>query len=220
MDPITELAARWQAVEQQLYPGLLFDEHRYEQAMLVVRAVVDELDACTTTDELVAAHEQREMFVQRAAHTAGVELAGLDPDQLAAAAFRMRLAAIRHAERQRDAAAAVDAARTAGGGWATVVERGVGSPPQPPYEQLRLHLPDDESRSRVLGVHSWVTLDEDSDAFRYGVAVVRADPAAPLTPSDPVFGPEEHDAPEPWQEAISRLAVWVANEPTDLDSTR
>lgn len=213
MDRITELAARWQAAEQQLYPALLFDEHRYEHAMLVVRAAVDELGACTTPEDLIAAYDQRETIVADAARAAGVELAGLDPDQLAAAAFRMRLAAIRDAERERDAAAAVEAARAAGGGWATVLERGVGSPPQPPYEQLRLHLPTGKPSSRVLGLHSWVGLDEDTDAARYGVAAVAADPEAPLQPSEPVAGPEEHPAPEAWQEAVSRLAAWIETRP-------
>lgn len=209
MDRITELAARWQAAEQQLYPALLFDEHRYEHAMLVVRAVVDELGECTTADELVAAYDQRETIVADAARAAGAELAGLDPDQLAAAAFRMRLAAIRDAERERAAAAAMGTARAAGGGWATVLERGVGSPPQPPYEHLCLYVPPNGAGSRMLGLHSWVGLDEDTDAARYGVAAVAADPAAPLAPSEPIVGPEEHQAPEAWQEAISRLAAWV-----------
>lgn len=220
MDRVTELAARWQAAEQQLYPSLLFDEQRYEQAMLVVRAIVDELGACTTPDELVAAYDQRDTIVADAARAAGVELAGLEPSQLAAAAFRMRLGAIRDAERERDAADAVDRARTAGGGWATVAERGVGSPPQPPYERLCLHVPAGGAGSRVLGVHSWVGLDEETDAARYGVAVVSAEPARPLIPSEPIVGPEEHDAPEPWEEATSRLAAWVETRPEGLDSGR
>lgn len=215
MDRITELAARWQAAEQQLYTSLLFDEQRYEDAVLVVRAAVDELGGCTTPEDLLAAYDQRETIVHAAARAAGVELAGLAPDQLAAAAFRMRLGGIRAAERERDAAAAIDAARAAGGGWATVLERGVGSPPQPPYEHVRLHLPPDGTDSRVLGVHSWVGLDEDTDAARYGVAVVAADPGAPLTPSDPIAGPEEHHALQAWQEAISRLAAWVETRPKD-----
>jgi hypothetical protein len=212
VDPLAELAARWQAAEERLYPALLFDEQRYEQAMLVLRAAIDELSTCATADDLVAADQRRGEIVQQAARRAGVELVGVDPHQLAAAALRQRLAAIRDQQRRRQAAAAITTTRQRGGGWATLHERG-GPPPQPPYEWLAVSVPAFlAAMGTVAGVHAWITLDVDSDAARFEATPVTVELAdgEPASAARPSTEPETHDALSPWQDAITRLQHNIA----------
>lgn len=223
VDPITELAARWQAAEEQLYPALLFDEQRYEHAMLVLRAAVDDLQAsCATVDDLVVADQRRGEIVEQAARRAGVELTGVDSHQLAAAALRQRLGGIRREERRRAAGAAVAAARGHGGGWATLYERG-GPPPQPPYEQLAVRVPAGQPAAAATcpGVHAWITLDVRTDAPRFGVVPVIVELAddVPTSPPQPTAEPEQPDSLEDWQAAIARLRRSL-DSTDDLDSPR
>lgn len=219
VDRITELSARWQVDEERLYPSLLFDEHRYEQTMLVLRAAVDELAACETVDELVAADQRRTEIVAAAARRAGVELDGVDPHQVGAAALRQRLAGVRAEQRRRDAAEAIAAAR--GGGWATLHERG-GPPPQPPYEWLAVHVAGQLPADQALpGVHAWIALDVDTDAPRFGAAPVTVElsDGAPVSPPQPTADAEEHGALAGWQDALARLRREI--DPTsDLDRHR
>lgn len=222
VDPITQLAARWQAEEERLYPALLFDEHRYEQAMLALRAAVDELQACATVDDLVAADQRRTEIVERAARRAGVGLEGIDPQQLAAAALRQRLAAVRSEQRRREAAEAIATARSGGGGWAILSQAG-GPPPQPPYDWLAVHVPAQPSAASELldGVHAWIAFDVDTDAPRFGAAPVTVELAdgAPAAPPQPAGEAHEPDSLVDWQDAVARLRGDVAAA-GDLDSHR
>lgn len=217
MEPgqLAQLAARWRTAEQRLYPSLFADEHLYERVVNVVGELVDELSDCASDEELLAAYEQRQPLLERATRRLADEAGGVDPEMVAAAAFRLRHDAIRSEVRWRQAGERVAAARERGDGhgqWVALFTRGPGGSPHiPPSEWLTAYLRGDGTSSVVPALHTWVGLDPDREAFRYGVAVlwvdVSTEVARPL--AEPLEGPHEFDAEDEWQATVERLRSWA-----------
>lgn len=214
-DQLAQLAARWRTAEQQLYPSLFADEHLYERVLNVVGQLADELSGCASEAALLAAYEQRQPLLEHATQQLVGEAGAVDPEMVAAAAFRLRHDALRKEARWREAGERVAAARERWDGrgqWVTLFTRGRGgSPPAPPSESLDAYLPGGGPWSVVPALHTWVGLDPDSDGPRYGVAVlsvdVTAEMARPL--GEPLEAPQEFTSEEEWQTTTERLRSWA-----------
>lgn len=223
-EQLSDLARRWRAAEQQLYPAVLGDPDTYARTLRVVRAIVDDLIAITTPAGLAESYRDPDTIVAAAAHRVGVEALPVPAELLAGAAFRLRLDAVREQERRRRAADLLATARAEGrSGWITLFERGVGgSPPAPPYERLEAHLTNapDTAPAVVTALQVWVDLDPDSNGFRYGVALLAFDPVAgaPVPDAKPLADPLEFTSCAAWETAVSALRTEAGADPAALEN--
>src|SRR5262245_59656814 len=103
VDEMTARALRtaWQQAEQGLYGMGGGDVSRYELAVRLVRAVSDELGHVTSTAELMDQWPHAEELVHSASARSGLAIGALPVDQVAGAAFALRLTALRAQEARR-----------------------------------------------------------------------------------------------------------------------
>jgi hypothetical protein len=172
-DEMTARALRtsWLAAEQSLYSLGGGDVGRYERAVMLVRAVVDELRGTESTTALVDQWPQAGAIVATAAERAGVALGSLPIDQVAGAGFALRHSALRDAESRFARAVLIAAARDEGADWVVLHE--TGDPLAgfaDPYGSIRLHLAS--GLAIVAGVHP----DPGTGAVAHTLTVVGLDP--------------------------------------------
>jgi hypothetical protein len=172
-DEMTARALRssWQAAEQALYSLGGGDVGRYERAVRLVRAVVDELSETESTAALVDRWPQAGGIVAAAAERAGLGLGSLRVDQVAGAGFALRHAALRDVETRRARADLITAARTEGAEWVALHE--TGDPLAgfaDPYGSIRVHL------ASGLAIVAGVQPDPGTGAVAHTLTVVGLDP--------------------------------------------
>lgn len=172
-DEMTARALRssWQAAEQTLYSMGGGDVGRYERAVMLVRAVFDELRETESTATLVDRWPEAGAIVAAAAERAGLGLGSLPVDQVAGAGFALRHAALREAETRQARADLIAAARTEGAEWVALHE--TGDPLAgfaDPYGSIRVHLPSG------LAIVAGVQPDPATGAVAHTLTVVGLDP--------------------------------------------
>jgi hypothetical protein len=172
-DEMTARALRssWLAAEQSLYSLGGGDVGRYERAVTLVRAVVDELRGTDSTTALVDMWPEAGTIVANAAERAGVSLGSLPIDQVAGAGFALRHSALRDAESRFARAGLIAAARAESAEWVVLHE--TGDPLAgfaDPYGSIRLHL------ASGLAIVAGVQPDQRTGAVAHTLTVVGLDP--------------------------------------------
>lgn len=142
-DEMTARALRtsWRASEQALYSIGGGDVERYQLAVRLVRAIVDELADVTSTDALVDRWPDAAEIVASALDRTGLTLGYLPIDQVAGAAFALRHGALQAEETRRARSELIAAARKQGATWVVLHE--TGDPLAgfaDPYGSTRMHL--------------------------------------------------------------------------------
>ncbi|MEV5966378.1 hypothetical protein AB0L70_31715 [Kribbella sp. NPDC051952] len=142
-DEMTARALRssWRASEQSLYSIGGGDVERYQRAIRLVRAIVDDLHDVTSTDELVDRWPEAGGIVVAAAERAGLTLGALPVDQVAGAAFALRQTVLQSEETRRARTVLIETARAEGADWVVLHESGdplAGF--ADPYGSTRMHV--------------------------------------------------------------------------------
>lgn len=182
-DAMTASALRsaWRAAEQSLYSIGGGDVDRYERAVKLVRAVVDELCDVTTTATLLDRWPEAGRILENAVRRTGLALASLPPDRVAGAGFALRHAALQAQEARQARADLVSTAHASGSEWVVLHESGdLLAGFADPYGSTRMHL-----RSG-LAIVAGVLPDPATGATVHTLTVVRLDPdTGDLADDDP-----------------------------------
>ena len=171
-DEMTARALRssWRASEQSLYSIGGGDVERYQRAVRLVRAVVDDLLDVTSTDALVDRWPEAGGIVTAAAERAGLTLGSLSVDQVAGAAFALRHGALQAEESRRARSELIAAAKAEGADWVVLHE--TGDPLAgfaDPYGSTSMHL------ESGLAIVAAVQPDLTTGAAVHTLTVVRLD---------------------------------------------
>jgi MoxR-like ATPase len=172
-DEMTARALRssWRASEQALYSIGGGDVERYQRAVRLVRAVVDDLRETESTVALVDRWPDAGRIVADAAERAGLALGSLPVDQVAGAAFALRQTVLQADESRRARSELIAAARAGAADWVVLHE--TGDPLAgfaDPYGSTRMHLPSG------LAIVAAVQPDLATGAPVHTLTVVRLDP--------------------------------------------
>ena len=198
---VDELARRWQAAEDRLYPVVMVRPEAYASAVTLVRAVVDRLGRVDTVDELAAAYATSAQLVADIVRDTGVATEGLDLALVAAAAFNIRYRDIRAAAQREQAKQRIRDAAAGGARWALLFETGRPDlAPLSPYRRLEMRVADG------VGLHASITVDPSTSLPVYAVETLQLDPAT----GDWVHEAEPSAAAtyqtrDEWVEAITRI---------------
>jgi len=182
-DEMTARALRssWRASEQALYSLGGGDVGRYERAVQLVRAIVDELQGITSTAALVDRWPEAGGIVAAAVERVGLALGSLPVDQVAGAAFALRHGALQADETRRARSELIAAARQEGADWVVLHESGdLLAGFADPYGTTRMHL------ASGLAIVAAVQPELTTGATVRTLTVVRLDPlTGDLVDDDP-----------------------------------
>jgi hypothetical protein len=207
-DVPVEVAQRWQAAEERLYPVVMVRPDLYERSIELVRSIADELRGITTTAALVQAFGDAAEIAARVIKRESLAVDDIDVGLATSAAF-----ALRHRELVGELARAramerIQAARQRGEAWVVLYEAGTqGQAPAVPYRRLEMHL------RGGAGLHVYVEQDIATARPVYGVQAVQLDPHTGdwLNEATVWDEPRTFDDPEPWQALISELRGRLAS---------
>jgi hypothetical protein len=199
---LDELARRWQAAEDRLYPVVMVRPEAYASAVTLVRAVVDRLGGVVTADDLAAAYTSSAHLVADVVHDTGVATEGLDLALVAGAAFNIRYRDLRASAQREQAKQRIRDAAAAGSDWAVLFETGRPDlAPLSPYRRLEMRLADG------VGLHASITVDPATANPVYAVETVQLDPATGdwVHEAEPSPGTATYQTTEEWEAAINRI---------------
>jgi hypothetical protein len=199
---IDELARRWQAAEDRLYPVVLVRPEAYTSAVTLVRAVSDRLAGIVTVDELAAAFGSSAQMVADVVRDTGVSTEGVDLGLIAGAAFNIRHRDLRAAGQREQAKQRIREAAAAGHDWVVLFETSrLDLAPLAPYRRLEMR------RADGLGMHVSVSPDPSTGAPVFAVEVVQLDPATGdwVHDAESVTGSKAYPTLEAWRSAIAIL---------------
>jgi hypothetical protein len=207
-DVPVELAQRWQAAEERLYPIVMVRPDLYERSIELVRSIADELRGVTTTAALVQAFGDAAEIAARVIKRESLAVDDIDVGLATSAAF-----ALRHREMVGELARGramerIQAARQRGEAWVVLYEAGTqGQAPAVPYRRLEMHL------RGGAGLHVYVEQDIATARPVYGVQAVQLDPHTGdwLNEATVWDEPRTFDDPEPWQALIAELRGQLAS---------
>jgi hypothetical protein len=207
-DVPVEVAQRWQAAEERLYPIVMVRPDLYERSIELVRSIADELRGVTTTAALVQAFGDAAEIAARVIKRESLAVDDLDVGLATSAAF-----ALRHREMVGELARGramerIQAARQRGEAWVVLYEAGTqGQAPAVPYRRLEMHL------RGGAGLHVYVEQDIATARPVYGVQAVQLDPHTGdwLNEATVWDEPRTFDDPEPWQALIAELRGRLAS---------
>ncbi|WP_341318825.1 hypothetical protein WN982_27975 [Paraburkholderia sp. IMGN_8] len=163
----------WAECERHLYPIAASDPSRYQQIIVAVRALADEMHTAESVEQLIAMWPQATAMFSSVAAARGLLAQALPREQIVGAAFALREREIseqiqRHARRGR-----IEAARESGAAWVVLDESGkLESGLIDPYRCTEMHV------ASGLAVISQVQPDPERGAVMFIVLVVKL---APLT---------------------------------------
>lgn len=165
------LRATWAEAERRLYPLATSAPESYMRAVTLVRALADRLGDVHGDDDLVQRWHAREELLAGAVEDQGAVAAPeVAADDVAGAAFALRLHELVTERDEADRRGRVAAARESGLEWAILHERGdVGRGLVDPYQSLEFHL------ASQLTVVSTVEQDPSTGGVNHVVSVVRFD---------------------------------------------
>jgi hypothetical protein len=199
---LDELARRWQAAEDRLYPVVMVRPEAYASAVTLVRAVVDRLGRVDTAADLAAAYGTSAQLVADVVRDTGVATEGLDLALVAGAAFNIRYRDLRATAQREQAKQRIRDAAAAGAEWALLFETGRPDlAPLSPYRRLEMRLADG------VGLHASITVDPSTADPVYAVETVQLDPATGdwVHDADPSAGPATYRTRQEWESAIARI---------------
>jgi hypothetical protein len=189
---LDEAVATWRRAEARVYPSVMHNATLYEQYVLAVRAIAEELGDVRTDEELYAAWRERpDIALEVLARTAPSMRAVMDPTALRDAAF-----AHRHRQLTRDrgkeiARERLEHARRERREWVVLFEdvTPLGS------QRLEMHV----RTGRAIHASTKTELDRPKPIFE--LEVVQLDPTtgAWLVDQPPLMPSRRFDTHEEWQ---------------------
>jgi hypothetical protein len=191
-----DAVAAWRRAEARVYPTVMVDAAMYEQYLVMVRAVAEELADVRTEDELVTAWEERgELAEAVIARHAPPMRAFMDVAAVRDAAFCHRHREITRARGKEIARERLEEARRDGSAWAVLFDdvTPLGS------HRLEMHVRSGR------GLHASCRRDVDRPAT-YELEVVQLDPAtgAWLVDAPPPMPAQTFRTPEEWEARIAQ----------------
>jgi hypothetical protein len=207
-DVHVEVAQRWQAAEERLYPVVMVRPDLYERSIELVRSIADELRGVTTTAALVQAFGDAAEIAARVIKRESLAVDDIDVGLATSAAFALRHHEVVGELARGRAMERIQAARQRGEAWVVLYEAGTqGQAPAVPYRRLEMHL------RGGAGLHVYVEQDIATARPVYGVQAVQLDPHTGdwLNEATVWDEPRTFDDPEPWQALISELRGRLAS---------
>lgn len=163
--------APWAPFESQVYSLAVADASLYQQALLVARALADELRLAPSAERLVALWPQGTEMAAAAASGRGLAAAGLPLGAIAAAGFALRASEIRMLVQGRARRERIEAAKQAGAAWVTLDEFGaIDAGMLDPYRCVEMHL------ASGWAVVCRAGLGTAQGAAAFAVSIARLDP--------------------------------------------
>jgi len=199
---IDELARRWQSAEERLYPIVMVRHEAYEAALVLVRAVVDELAEVGDAEELATRYEDSARLVADAVRETAVSTEGLDLGVVAGAAFNIRYRELLAAAQREQAKQRIRAAASAGEDWVVLFETGrTEFAPLSPYRRLEMRIADGQ------GLHASIVPDPSTGDPVYAVEIVQLDPATGdwVHEAEPAEAPVTYPSRSEWDRALADL---------------
>jgi hypothetical protein len=168
--PIEALRALWHESERKMYPLATSAPMKYQQVILLARAVANELADTTTSDALAQRWQDRAALVQTVADRHGVPLGDLPEADVAGVAFVLRHNEIRAVEHQEAMICTIAAARDGGQPWVMLHERGnLQHGLMDPYQAIEMHL------TTGLGLVTSVESNPVDGQANYVLTIIRMD---------------------------------------------
>jgi hypothetical protein len=189
-----DAVAAWRRAEARVYPTVMVDAAIYEQYLMMVRAVADELADVRTEEELVTAwEERRELATAVVARHAPSLRAFMDLEAVRDAAFCHRHREITRSRGKEIARERLEHAWREQSEWVVLFDdvTPLGS------HRLEMHVRSGR------GLHASCKRDLDRPAT-YSLEVVQLDPAtgAWLLDQPPLMPAQTYRAPDEWEARI------------------
>jgi len=168
---LASLRLTWTEAERRLYPLATSAPDSYMRAVTLVRAVADRLADVHTDDVLVQRwHGREELLLGVTEEHSSAATADVAGDDVAGAAFALRLHELATEREDADRRGRVEMARQSGLEWAILHERGnIGRGLADPYQCLEFHL------ASQLTVVSTVEQNPATGGVNHVVSVVKFD---------------------------------------------
>ena len=183
VDKVSIDAARalWAEYEKQLYPMVISDSTGYQQALLAVRALADEMRNVASIEELVSMWPRAGEMLKSVVSTRGLSAWSLPQDGVAGAAFALREREIREHDQHQELQRRIGAACKSGDTWVVLDENGkIDSGLSDPYRCTEMHV------ASGLAVTSLVQPDPSLGTAIFVVTVIKLDPlTGELLDADP-----------------------------------
>jgi len=183
VDKVSIDAARalWAEYEKQVYPMAISDSTGYQQALLAVRALADEMRNVASIEELVSMWPRAGEMLKSVVSTRGLSAWSLPQDGVAGAAFALREREIREHDQHQELQRRIGAACKSGDTWVVLDENGkIDSGLSDPYRCTEMHV------ASGLAVMSLVQPDPSLGTAIFVVTVIKLDPlTGELLDADP-----------------------------------
>ena len=190
VDKVSIDAARalWAEYEKQVYPMAISDSTGYQQALLAVRALADEMRNVASIEELVSMWPRAGEMLKSVVSTRGLSAWSLPQDGVAGAAFALREREIREHDQHQERQRRIGAACKSGDTWVVLDENGkIDSGLSDPYRCTEMHV------ASGLAVMSLVQPDPSLGTAIFVVTVIKLDPlTGELLDADPGIEDWEH----------------------------
>lgn len=135
------LRVLWAESERRLYPLATSVPERYEQVVLLARAVANRLGDISSSAELVARWADAEAIVAEALADSALPGGGFAPVDVAGLAFSVRMREVKELEHQSEQTQRIANAQVATETWVDLHQRGsLEQGLMDPYSKIELHL--------------------------------------------------------------------------------
>lgn len=195
-----ELVLAWRRGEERLYPVVMVQPEMYEQYVLLVRAIADELAEVGSEEALAHAYLERpDLAREVASHIDLPTFARMDVALARDAAYCLRHRELVGELQRSEAHSRVERARAGGQEWVAVFEESSHGL-QPPYRLVEMHVPSGRA------IHSFVEQSLNTGLPVFGVELIRLDPmTGDWIPDVEPTAREEFGDPKAWRERIDAL---------------
>lgn len=195
-----EAVATWRRAEARVYPAVMVNAALYEQYLVMVRAVVDELDDVRTEDDLVIAWEERRGIAAEVIAAKQPSMGVLmDKDAVRDAAFCQRHRDITREQAKDIARERLEQARRDQAEWVVLFEDVT------PFGSHRLEMHVRTGRA----IHASSKVDLDRPHPEYSLEVVQLDPenGAWILDRPPLMPSMRCDTEEEWRVRIDQARI-------------
>lgn len=186
MDKVSIDAARalWMEFERQLYPLAVSDSTGYQQSLLAIRALTDEMQNIASIEELVTSWPRAGEMLKSALSSRDLSAFSLPQDQVAGAAFALRDREIKEQKVRQARQSRINAACQSGNAWVLLDENGnIDSGLSDPYRCTEMHI------ASGLAIMSLVQPDQILGTAIFIVNIIKLDPVTgDLLDADPGIG--------------------------------
>jgi len=194
---LEEAVATWRRAEARVYPSVMVNAALYEQYVMAVRAIAEELSDVRTDEELYEAwRERKDIALEVVGRTAPSMRAVMDLGALRDAAFCHRHRQLTRERGKEIARERLERARRERQEWVVLFEdvTPLGS------ERLEMHV----RTGRAIHASSKTELDRPKPTFE--LEVVQLDPAtgAWLVDQPPLMPSRRYDSHEEWQARVEQ----------------